>query len=279
MPAKTELSVIQNAIAERGIDQPTWSALQTSIYAGASDESILMVVDYCRALKLDPMQKPVHIVPMSVKTDKGYVMKDVCMAGIGLYRIQAARSGDMAGTSSPVFGPKVTEKLGTLKITYPEYCEVTVTKLIDDREVTYTAREMFIENYATKSRNDNTPNAMWSRRPFAQLAKCAEAQALRKGWPEIGQSPTFEEMEGKTEREITPVKQSRKSLIQEAAEVPDDMSWFDDLLFAVENADSINDVNTIYADALKKCETHKNNEATEHIKLACKQKLQTLEAS
>ena len=31
------------------------------------DESIKMVLDYCKAAKLDPMQKPVHIVPMSVK--------------------------------------------------------------------------------------------------------------------------------------------------------------------------------------------------------------------
>jgi hypothetical protein len=27
---------------------------------------------------------------------------------------------------------------------------------------------------------------------------CTEAQALRKGWPEIGNEPTAEEMEGKT---------------------------------------------------------------------------------
>jgi hypothetical protein len=38
---------------------------------------------------------------------------------------------------------------------------------------------------------------MWKRRPYAQLAKCAEAQALRKAFPEIGAQPTADEMEGK----------------------------------------------------------------------------------
>ena len=38
--------------------------LRSSLYPGAQDGSIKMVIGYCRASGLDPMQKPVHIVPM-----------------------------------------------------------------------------------------------------------------------------------------------------------------------------------------------------------------------
>jgi len=63
------------------------TALKTSLYPGASDESVDMVLAYCQAGQFDPMTKPVHIVPMYDSKTKRY--RDVIMPGIGLYRIQA----------------------------------------------------------------------------------------------------------------------------------------------------------------------------------------------
>lgn len=194
--------------AIRGIDEPTWNALCSTIYPGAKADSVLMAVDYCKARKLDIMLKPVHLVPMQVKDAQtgNKAWRDVPMPGIGMYRIQASRSGDEAGHDEPEFGPTIeTEFNGTdwnnnpvkVKVRYPEWCKYTVYKVVGDRLVAYTAKEFWMENYATQSAKSEAPNAMWKKRPFAQLSKCAEAQALRKGWPEIGQQPTAEEMEGK----------------------------------------------------------------------------------
>lgn len=187
------------------ISPEIFSALKNSLYPGASDSSILMVLEYCKAAKLDPIQKPVHIVSMLVKTGKkdakGYDIKeyrDVIMPGIGLYRTQAHRSGMCLGTTSPEFGEDITERIGDLHITYPKYCKITVKKLVGTHIVEFTAIEFWKENYASKSNSDKTPNIMWAKRPYAQIAKCAEAQALRKAFPELlGSQPTAEEMEGK----------------------------------------------------------------------------------
>jgi len=196
------------------------TALKSSLYPGASDASVDMVLAYCRASGLDPMTKPVHIVQMKVSTGKkderGYDIKedrDVVMPGIGLYRINATRTGQYAGCSEPEFGPTQTMEATRdvwvdgpngrrqkvqqpFSVSYPEWCRVTVRKILGNQIVEFTAKEYWLENYAAKG--DGSPNAMWEKRAFAQLAKCTEAQALRKAFPEaVGSQPTADEMEGK----------------------------------------------------------------------------------
>lgn len=202
-----------------------FNVLSNSLYPGAARESIQLVINYCKASKLDPMLKPVHIVPMycatGEKNEKGYdikAMRDVIMPGIGLYRIQAARSNEYAGVSDAKYGDDVFENLGGLDITYPKWCKVTVKRLLSNGAIAeFSATEFWKENYATKNKDTSSPNAMWARRPYAQLAKCAEAQALRKAFPEIGAAPTADEMEGK-EIDITPVPEDEETKIMQCSD-------------------------------------------------------------
>lgn len=179
-------------------EQELTKVLQSSLYPGAAPESIKMVLGYCRAAGLDPIQKPVHIVPMWDAKSGG--MRDVVMPGVNLYRTQAMRSGECAGVSEPEFGPDVTENIGGLQITFPNWCRVTVKRRLPTGEIVeFTAREFWKENYAVKGGKEKSiaPNAMWTKRPYGQIAKCAEAQALRKAFPEFASAPTADEMEGK----------------------------------------------------------------------------------
>ncbi len=217
------LTKIESTALSAMTEQELVEVLQVSLYPGAKLESIKMVLGYCKAAGLDPMQKPVHIVPMKVSTgekdDRGWDIKadrDVIMPGVGLYRTQAARSGAYAGVSDPDFGPtrqltfaserweegengRRQKRTTQDSIEYPEWCRVSVTRVVDGTPCEFSAREYWLENYATKGSNSTEPNAMWKKRPFGQIAKCAEAQALRKAFPEMtGSQPTAEEMEGKS---------------------------------------------------------------------------------
>lgn len=186
----TQLATIDNA--------ELISVLESSLYPGASQDSIKLVIGYCQAAGLDPLQKPVHIVPMW--DSKAGKMRDVIMPGINLYRIQASRSGECAGVSEPEFGEDVTQAIGGQQITFPRWCKVTVKRLVGGMIVDFTAKEIWTENYAVKGGKEKStaPNSMWTKRPYGQIAKCAEAQAFRKAFPELASAYTAEEMEGKS---------------------------------------------------------------------------------
>lgn len=195
-------------------EEEMMDVLQSSLYPGAAVKSIKLVLGYCKASNLDPMQKPVHIVPMWDKNAKA--MRDVVMPGIGLYRTNASRSGELAGIGEPEFGPMIEHELDSVKFLAPEYCRLVVQRIRADGSIgDYVAKEYWIENYATAGKDSVQPNAMWKKRPRGQLAKCAEAQALRKAFPErTGSAPTADEMEGKfmeaPEVDITPPKQDTR---------------------------------------------------------------------
>ena len=190
---------MSNALTVQSEDRMI-DVMRASLYPGAKPDSIRMVMGYCAARNLDPLRKPVHIVPMWVKepgSDKG-AMQDVVMPGIALYRIEAARTGEYAGKSEPIFGPMQTQRLGGSDVSFPAWCKVTVYRMVNGQRCEFTALEYWLENYATAKRDSDAPNAMWKKRAFGQLAKCAEAQALRMAFPEAtGGEPTAEEMEGK----------------------------------------------------------------------------------
>lgn len=249
--------------------------LATSLYPGAQVSSIKMVLGYCKAAGLDPMQKPVHIVPMYDRNLGG--MRDVVMPGIGLYRTQAARSGECAGVSEPEFGPDLTETIGGQQITFPAWCLVTVKRRLPTGEVVdFTAKEFWKENYAVKGGKEKSiaPNAMWTKRPYGQIAKCAEAQALRKAFPEIGSGPTAEEMAGKQLNDNDTVVDAATGEIVQNVPAFDLVAALDE----VQKADSLNYLQLIWKGRGAEAVKAQDKEGHAKLKAAVIQRKSELEA-
>jgi phage recombination protein Bet len=177
-------SDLTTRLENRGIDPMLWNAIGASIFPGAADESKLMAIDYCKSRGLDIMKKPCHIVPMNVKDAKTgqYSWRDIIMPGIAEIRITADRTGKYAGQDAPIFGPMTEMDFGKSTHTVPEFCTVTVFKIINGERVAFTHTEFFEE--ACNTTKDGTLNSMWTKRKRGQLSKCAEAGALRKAFPE-----------------------------------------------------------------------------------------------
>ncbi len=199
MNAQTESHAAVDLSDWRSNQAEAIQVLRDSFYPGASDASIVMVLRYCEAAKLDPMLKPVHLVPMSIKTgakknDRDvYETRDVVMPGVGLYRTNAARTNAYAGMSEPEFGPiqtlKYTRQVWYNKdgggracrdvvgeMQYPLWCKIVAKRIVQGVVCEFPAVEYWTENYATAGRDSDAPNAMWLRRPYGQIAKCFDSE-------------------------------------------------------------------------------------------------------
>lgn len=203
---KTPVPSVPEAIARRGINEAQWRTLCNSLFPGADPKSVLMVVDYCAARKLDPMKKPCHIVPMRVKDARtgDYGWRDVILPGIYEYRTTAQRTGEYLGHSKPVYGPS-TDVYG---VAAPEWCEMTMYRWNTNagREVPFPVQVFFREAVGlTKDKKTGAieANDRWSKAPIQMLTKCTEAAGLREAFPdELGGEPTAEEMDGQRAADI-----------------------------------------------------------------------------
>ena len=193
-------SSIAHELKVRNINGQTWKVLQETLFPGASDASILMAVDYCKVRNLDILKKPVHIVPIWDKNQKRMV--DTVWQGISELRTTAMRTGQYAGCDETVFGPDITKNVGGVEITFPEYAQITVYRIVAGQRVAFNGGKVrWLETVATTK--EGAPNSMWKQRPYGQLEKCAEAAALRKAFPEeLGNEYAAEEMGNKIDNSL-----------------------------------------------------------------------------
>jgi phage recombination protein Bet len=147
---------------------------------GASDDELKLFITVCHGLQLSPFSKQVHLVPRW-DSKAGREIRQI-QVGIDGFRATAEKTGAYAGNDDPVFeGEKIVE-YGEKKqsVTAPEKATVTVWKIVQGQRFAFTATARWSEYY---------PGAkmgfQWHTKPYLMLGKCAEALALRKGFPTL----------------------------------------------------------------------------------------------
>lgn len=168
--------------------------ISSTVAPGLNREEFELFLHVCRVRHLDPLQRQVHAVKRRTKEGDQWVEKMTIQTGIDGYRAIANRTG--------VYMP--SDKEAKIESNKADNSDLRVTMYVKKyhpasstwHEFSATAyyRE-FVQTYKDQG-GKYIPNSMWTKMPINQLTKCAEALALRKGWPEeLGSIYTDEEMQ------------------------------------------------------------------------------------
>lgn len=169
--------------------------IRDSFANGASETEFGVLMEVAKARRLNPLLKQIHFVKRYDSTKACEVWST--QVGIDGFRAIAERTGKYDGQDEPEW---VYDQKGALKA-----CKVRVFRKDISRAFVGVA---FFSEYAQFKR-DGTLVAMWLRGPHFMLAKCAEALAHRKAFPEdtAGLYIPEELGDGPEEREINPSPQ------------------------------------------------------------------------
>lgn len=165
----------------------------------ASDGDLLVFFHVCQRTGLDPFARQIHMVGRNTKDGNQWVTKYTIQTGIDGYRLVARRATDRLGETLEYEDTQWCDASGNwsdvwLKSTPPAAARVTVLR----HGKRFPGVALYNEYVQTK--RDGEPNAMWSRMPANQLAKCAEAMALRKAFPQDLSGIYADEEMGQAER-------------------------------------------------------------------------------
>jgi len=167
METKLEKAKDKKDIAVPGITRDQLELWKRMYCPDATDDEMKVFAHVAKKTGLDPTVRQLYFVKRQTK--RGPVA--TIQTGIDGLRVVAHRSGEYCGSDEPIFDIGEDGK--------PKKATVTVWRMVDKIRCPFVASARWGEYFPGQTENQ----FMWNKMPFGQLGKCAEALALRKGFP------------------------------------------------------------------------------------------------
>lgn len=149
--------------------------VKEQIADGLTDGELHLFLEICTRRNLDPFARQIYAIRRRVKQGGDYVYRMTIQTSIDGFRVIAQRSQQYNGQQTIWYDDKGTKHEVWLSEHPPAAAKVRVWR---------KGIEHPFEGIARFSEYRQIEGSMWQKMPAGQIAKCAEALALRKAFPE-----------------------------------------------------------------------------------------------